>query len=131
MKTISQKINGKLCTVIVREDPAYKWLDSDFVHTPHGYELHFGNKHFATAIFALPQQPQPEDMALLYRYMAEGLHPFAVAINKAGQPLGSWFGEGVVQAAVASRPMKITGAINIDTGERVDVAIVADVDVGG
>lgn len=76
MQVSIKTISGRLCTVIQGDEPFLggelsSW--AGIVEHDYGYYLLDGNILVATALFALPRKPKPEDARLLYRYMAEGL----------------------------------------------------------
>lgn len=79
IKTTIKTINGKLCTVIWHEKKP-DGVNLEYSYTKHGCEVYcsppFSIIHIATALFALPRHPKPEDAGLLYRYASEGIFPF-------------------------------------------------------
>lgn len=126
MRVSVEEINGRKCTVIryrkSKSTPEAWFFMPDGVALLLFIERDGGANCYAVALPALPRHPKPEDAQKLYAYMKEGLRPFAVAMTKKGQPMGSWCGDGVIQAATASRFMKITHAIDPE-GNRVEIAI--------
>lgn len=76
MKTTIENINGADYTVVwhdVHPTDSHSFADSlIWVKLQMGW-MASGTKHIATALPALPRHPKPEDAALLYRYMAEGI----------------------------------------------------------
>lgn len=76
----------------------------------------------ATALPALPRKPKPEDARLIYRYMAEGLHPWGTGRDGAIYPNGLG-PEGLISLSKRNtKAAEITHAICSETGERVEIA---------
>lgn len=130
MKTTIEEINGEKFTVVIHNEKlwsGYKTrknqkMDFKLVENNQGFSLNIAAITIATILKPLPRHPKPDDARLLYRYMAEGIRPFAIAQTPKGLPLGSWCGMGVLEAAEASRNMEIKYGFN-DADEKIEVAI--------
>ena len=132
MKYSKEVINGVEMTVVwhsenyqrlgINYDKWWSAILADGSITKHD---HCSGEHIATALPALPKHPKPEDAALLYRYMAEGITPYLREDSRGGEFYAMWGGDfsfwwyGEMEAA---RNPEITHATDKD-GNKISVAI--------
>jgi hypothetical protein len=86
MQVTIEEINSELCTIIWSIAPSQHDTCETLVYpNKHGYQFNDidSERHVATALRALPRNPKPEDAALLYRYVSEGL--ILVGSNGSGE----------------------------------------------
>jgi hypothetical protein len=78
---------------------------------------------FAVALPALPRNPKPEDAALIYRYMAEGIYPKGERLGGIQISSGELVERCLDEEHSKNIGLEITHAIDTKTGERVEIAI--------
>lgn len=133
METSIETINGKLCTVIHSDEPKPlgRNIFTKAYPSPFGYNIYgnymievegrWENPLLATALFALPRNPTPEDAPLLYRYASEGIRIIAtVGLGKKSLP--DAFIASLIHLHDGREHYTITHAVD-NHGNRVEVAI--------
>ncbi len=120
-----ETIAGKQCTVIWHDTKPRRFSGDWRVLNCGSIVLYSPTNrshHIATALPALPSKPKPSDAPLLYRYMAEGLDLRGIEMRPDS---GGWKDPRKIKGVrilLSKYPVKITHAIDSETGKRVNIA---------